>query len=285
MRNATRIVWRRYRALPGRARFAIVVVVVVTIVIASAVGGSARKAPSTVGPAAAVTSTTGASMATPAASTSPAPSAPLAPVTASSVGATTPTTAAVAPSDGPSACHVRGTGLYVLPDPTCTPGVTNPGVTQANIASTICASGWTATIRPPESYTEPLKMQQMGAYAETGPIGSYEEDHLISLELGGSPTDPRNLWPEPGASPNPKDSVENAARRAVCDGQMSLASAQQEIAGNWISLGQQLGFTVTTVPGPTPATSETTPPTTPSTSSYPAPRPGVCSPRTSGGNC
>jgi hypothetical protein len=25
----------------------------------------------------------------------------------------------------------------------------------------------------------------------------YEEDHLISLEDGGDPTDPRNLFPEP----------------------------------------------------------------------------------------
>jgi hypothetical protein len=24
----------------------------------------------------------------------------------------------------------------------------------------------------------------------------YEEDHLISLELGGAPRDPKNLWPQ-----------------------------------------------------------------------------------------
>jgi hypothetical protein len=28
-------------------------------------------------------------------------------------------------------------------------------------------------------------------------MACYEEDHLISLENGGNPTDPRNLWPEP----------------------------------------------------------------------------------------
>jgi hypothetical protein len=28
-------------------------------------------------------------------------------------------------------------------------------------------------------------------------MACYEEDHLISLEDGGNPTDPRNLWPEP----------------------------------------------------------------------------------------
>jgi hypothetical protein len=28
-------------------------------------------------------------------------------------------------------------------------------------------------------------------------MACYEEDHLIPLEDGGGPTDPRNLWPEP----------------------------------------------------------------------------------------
>ncbi|MEU4526156.1 hypothetical protein AB0F52_46480 [Amycolatopsis sp. NPDC024027] len=46
-----------------------------------------------------------------------------------------------------------------LPDPTCTPGATNPDVTQATIGSTICVSGWTATIRPSTTYTNGLKKQ------------------------------------------------------------------------------------------------------------------------------
>lgn len=181
-----------------------------------------------------------------------APSTPTSsvPTTLTTTTASTPTrapspttaTTAVSPAvSGPSSCHATGSGLYVLPDPTCTPGATNPQVTQANIGSTICASGWTETVRPPESYTEPLKEQQMAAYGDTGPISSYEQDHLIPLELAGSPTSPENLWPEPGASPNPKDAVEDAANKAVCDGTMSLVSAQQAIASNWIALGQQLG--------------------------------------------
>jgi hypothetical protein len=98
------------------------------------------------------------------------------------------------------------------------------------------------------SYTEPLKRQQMAAYGDTAPISSYEEDHLVPLELGGSPTSPQNLWPEPGASPNPKDAVEDAANSAVCDGRMTLAAAQQAIASNWISFGQQLGVTPASPP-------------------------------------
>jgi hypothetical protein len=121
------------------------------------------------------------------------------------------------------------------------------------MASTICVRGWTAAVRPPETYTEQLKVRQMAAYGDTGPIGSYEEDHLIPLELGGSPVSPANLWPEPGASPNPKDSVESAGRRAVCAGAISLAAAQQAIASNWIAFGRRLGVTPSPVSPATPA--------------------------------
>ena len=153
-------------------------------------------------------------------------------------------------------CHARGGAPYVLPDPACTPGATNPAVTQADIGSTICRAGWTGTVRPAESYTEGLKDQQMSAYGDRGPVSSYEEDHLVPLGLGGSPTSPRNLWPEPGASPNPKDSVEAAANQAVCDGRMSLAAAQAAIAADWVALGRQLGAVgsvATTVPTGPPA--------------------------------
>jgi hypothetical protein len=81
----------------------------------------------------------------------------------------------------------------------------------------------------------------MVAYEDHSPISTYEEDHLIPLELGGSPASPSNLWPEKGATPNPKDAVENAAHRAVCSGRMTLAAAQRAIAGNWIIFGHQLG--------------------------------------------
>src|SRR4051794_1537573 len=80
---------------------------------------------------------------------------------------------------------------------TLTPGVLNPAVTQASIGATICRHGWTRTVRPPVFYTNGLKRRGLRAYGLTGGLSNYQEDHLISLELGGSPTDPRNLWPEP----------------------------------------------------------------------------------------
>ncbi len=129
--------------------------------------------------------------------------------------------------------------MYSRPDPSCTPGELNPAVTQATIDRTICTSGWTETVRPPESVTEQEKAAGMAAYGDTGSMGAYEYDHFVPLELGGATNDPRNLWPEPGASPNPKDAVEDSLRQAVCDRQISLARAQQEIAKNWISFALQ----------------------------------------------
>jgi hypothetical protein len=79
-----------------------------------------------------------------------------------------------------------------------------------------------------------LKKQQIldYGYSDTN-LKNYEEDHFISLELGGAPADPQNLWPEPGASPNPKDRIENLCHKKICNGEITLAQAQQQIATNW----------------------------------------------------
>ena len=62
----------------------------------------------------------------------------------------------------------------------------------------------------------------------------YEEDHLISLQLGGNPSDPKNLWPQPyaGNGARKKDVVETALKRLVCSNKMKLADAQKAIL-NW----------------------------------------------------
>jgi hypothetical protein len=114
----------------------------------------------------------------------------------------------------------------VLADPVRTPGVLNPDVTQANIEQTICVRGWTRTVRPPVRYTNALKAKQMRAYHETGSPADYQEDHLISLELGGNPTDPRNLWPEPYPRAAQVDQIENDLNARVCTGALTLADAQ-----------------------------------------------------------
>src|SRR4051812_18214428 len=110
---------------------------------------------------------------------------------------------------------------------TLTPGALNPDVTQATITDTICTRGWTKTIRPPTDYTTALKRKQMRDYGRAGSLSDFQEDHLISLELGGHPTDPRNLWPEPYPRASDVDQEENRLNGLVCSGRISLSEAQR----------------------------------------------------------
>ncbi|GHI41080.1 hypothetical protein [Streptomyces violascens] len=135
-----------------------------------------------------------------------------------------------------------------LPDPVCQPGAYNPDVTQDTIDSTICVSGWTKTVRPPTSYTNPLKVQQISeyGYSDTS-TADYEEDHLIPLELGGAPRDPQNLWPEPryttgGETAGDKDTIENKLKVSVCNGQVTLDDARQAIATDWTTALSAVGI-------------------------------------------
>jgi hypothetical protein len=151
----------------------------------------------------------------------------------------------------PGSCHAIGAGLYSRPDPSCTPGALNPHVTQATIRRTICRAGWTSTVRPREKITEREKFASMAAYGDHRSASHYEYDHFVPLELGGATNDARNLWPEPGASPNPKDMVEDELNHAVCDRRMSLARAQRLIVANWVRLARH-GIGVLPAPKPPP---------------------------------
>lgn len=106
----------------------------------------------------------------------------------------------------------------------------NPAVTQATIGSTICVPGWTATVRPPASYTSTLKVHQIAErhYADTNPA-DFEEDHAASLGLGGSPTSPVDLWPESLPLAKQDDLVEVRLQREVCAGQIGLDAARAQI--------------------------------------------------------
>ncbi|HWF38572.1 MAG TPA: hypothetical protein VG322_08640 [Candidatus Acidoferrales bacterium] len=136
----------------------------------------------------------------------------------------------------------------IYPDRTRTPGATNPAVTQENIYENICNPNWsTRFIRPPVHYTNQLKLEQIREYGDTdGNPRDYEEDHLIPLELGGDPEDPRNLWPEPYDTSIPdggaksKDRVESFLHKQVCSGSIALRYAQTEIATDWYRVYQSL---------------------------------------------
>jgi hypothetical protein len=136
----------------------------------------------------------------------------------------------------------------IYPDQNRTPGATNPAITQENIHENICNRDWsTKSIRPPAHYTNTLKLEQIREYGhEDDRLRDYEEDHLIPLELGGSPDDSRNLWPEPYDTSIPdggakaKDRVESFLHKQVCSGRISLGDAQLEIVNDWYRVYESL---------------------------------------------
>ncbi len=169
----------------------------------------------------------------------------------------------------------------IYPDLVRTPGAANPQVTQQNIKDSICNRQWsTKQIRPPAEYTSKLKRKQLREYGDTvhqaraqlvnpstGKVDTtrcvahsdnmacYEEDHLISLEDGGDPTDPRNLWPEAYNTRvggvimgvRQKDVVEGFIHDEICYGipnskrssyvpattSVTLKRGQEILAGDW----------------------------------------------------
>lgn len=132
----------------------------------------------------------------------------------------------------------------IYPNPEITPGAINSDITQENIYQTICNPEWsTKSERPPTSYTNRLKREGFEQYNDTDRNpADYEEDHLIPLEIGGNPTDPKNLWPEPYSTSIPdggarhKDKVENYLHTQVCSGGMTLAAAQHAIVEDWYEI-------------------------------------------------
>ena len=109
-----------------------------------------------------------------------------------------------------------------------------PGAVLTTDASTICTPGYASSVRDVSTATK------KEVYAEYGvsypqPLGAYEVDHFIPLEIGGS-NDIRNLWLEP-ATPTPgfhqKDQFENFEHGQVCNGTISAAEAQSRMASDW----------------------------------------------------
>jgi hypothetical protein len=159
-------------------------------------------------------------------------------------------------------------GNQALPDSDCTPGA----VLTTN-AATVCAVGYTKTVR-----NVPLSESKQ-VFAEYGIAyklhANYEVDHLISLELGGSNAI-ANLWPESSLIQNgslTKDKFENYLHAQVCSGKMSLSDAQAEISSNWL----QYYSTMTTANTKVVSKSKTTiVPSIPTNASGPAGATALC---------
>jgi hypothetical protein len=106
----------------------------------------------------------------------------------------------------------------------------NPLVTRATIATTVCKPYWTDTVRPPTSYTQRIERGLL----KPGQDGrDYVVDHLIALEIGGAPREPRNLMLQTTAASKAKNRDENAYHRAVCARRITLEQARDDMYRNW----------------------------------------------------
>jgi hypothetical protein len=136
------------------------------------------------------------------------------------------------PTPSTSSQNIKTGQSYMYPDPELTPGDVLPVKKEE-----ICVSGYTKTVR---NVTVATKKEVFAEYhvLYPQPEGTYEVDHFIPLELGGS-NDIKNLWLEP-ASPKPgfheKDIVENYLHDGVCKGNITLEDAQRQIAQDWFAV-------------------------------------------------
>ncbi|HVQ12555.1 MAG TPA: hypothetical protein VMS40_03150 [Vicinamibacterales bacterium] len=109
-----------------------------------------------------------------------------------------------------------------------------PGATWDVSLEELCSSA--PHVRP---ITDAMRAQVVSAYgAENVPSDQYELDYLVTPELGGA-TDARNLWPQKYASPiwnaRVKDGLERLLPQLVCSHQLDLATAQRDMASDWIA--------------------------------------------------
>ena len=128
-----------------------------------------------------------------------------------------------------------------------------PGATDRVTADELCAG------RGPSRQPIALAVRQavLRDYRLEGlPEAEYELDYLITPELGGS-SDRRNLWPERyGArvwNARVKDQLELLLPQMVCEGRLDLATAQRDIATDWIAAYRKYFNTETPLPTQTAA--------------------------------
>lgn len=143
---------------------------------------------------------------------------------------------------GEGDCTVRMRNGYPVPDPRCTPGGVNPGVSEEVLRD----PAWRTRAVRNCAESEAQKHAAYGWYAIRKPrINSNQNqmcelDHLVPLELGGA-DGMGNIWPQCGPDGvtlkqryfKQKDHVENYLAEEVKAGRMPLGEAQKGIARDW----------------------------------------------------
>jgi hypothetical protein len=119
--------------------------------------------------------------------------------------------------------------VVMVPDPKLTPGAT---VLLGPLE--VCSASSAKNKAVPVALRKKVFEAYGIAHAEPR---FYEVDYLITPALGGA-DDIHNLWPQSYSdtvwNAQVKDDLEDHLRALVCAGKLDLATAQREIAGNWI---------------------------------------------------
>jgi hypothetical protein len=117
-----------------------------------------------------------------------------------------------------------------VPNPSLTPGATVL-VSQQEICRETSANNKAVPVA--------LQRRVFDEYGiRPAELRAYEVDYLITPALGGA-DDIHNLWPQSSSATvwnaQVKDALEGRLRNLVCEGDLDLATAQREIATNWIA--------------------------------------------------
>ncbi len=124
-------------------------------------------------------------------------------------------------------------------DPRCTPGALNPAAV-ANPRNTICRPRYETVLAKREAAAQARKIAMMIRYGSAGNPSTYVVAQRVPAEDGGSPSDPRNLWPMPldgwgGAFT--ESVVANSLHDQICHGTITIRQAARVLDGDWLKRG------------------------------------------------
>ena len=126
--------------------------------------------------------------------------------------------------------HAAPEAIRLVPDSQLTPGLVRP-ISLNEVCTTTYSDD---TDEVPASIRQQVFSEYRVASEQSQ---SYGLDYLVSPQLGGT-ADIRNLWPEPEAQTlwnmRAKDALEDHLHELVCEGKIDLATAQRDLASNWI---------------------------------------------------
>jgi hypothetical protein len=143
-------------------------------------------------------------------------------------------TSATRTATTPPCAYRRFRDGAITPSPACAPGATDAHA-AAHPHETICVAGYASSARLRERDAERIKLALLDSYQATEPSASYVLDQLVAIEDGGSPTDPRNLWPQPIAQAKQKDAIEHYLHRQICAGKVTVQQAARQLEGDWLA--------------------------------------------------